>query len=223
MSSSNIYSHTCEKCETNFTRSSTWGSTRFCTKACANSRARPQELRDRVGNTLKSRYASNELQRKTPPNKGQSKLPKIECPICGSLCKPKRKTCSRPCRVILSSQNALKQEKHGGGHKGRYKGTPCDSTYELAFLIWHLDHGIDIKRCESVYPYTYKDKMSSYKPDFVVEGQEIEIKGYMCNRAQAKLDQNPHVFVVDKVAIQPYLNYVKEVYQIKHVKDLYDK
>jgi hypothetical protein len=222
MSSSNIYSLTCERCNTYYDKSTTWNSNRFCSRNCANSRDRSQELKDRVRATLKDRYDSGDIVRRSPSNKGQSKIPKLPCKVCGVICKPHRMTCSRQCFKLLTTQNALKQEKHGGGHKGRYKDIPCDSTYELAFLIWNIDQGINITRCDSVYPYTFKDKTSSYKPDFVVEGQEVEIKGFMSARAQAKLDQNPHVFVIDKINIQPFIKYVKHTYQVKDLRDLYD-
>ena len=222
MSSHHIYSGICEKCATNYQTSSSWGSKRFCSRVCANSRDRPQELRDRVGTTLTSKYATNLLPRRVPHNKGVTKHLPNNCVVCGKLTKPYRVTCSRICFSELTRQNALKQEKHGGGHKGRYKGIPCDSTYELAFLIWNLDHSVSITRCENIYPYSYKGKMSSYKPDFVIEGQEIEIKGFMSERAQAKLDQNPHVFVVDKVEIQSFIKYVKYTYKVKDLRDLYD-
>jgi hypothetical protein len=50
----------------------------------------------------------------------------------------------------------------------------------------------------------------------------VEIKGFMSDRAQAKLDQNPHVLVVDKVLIKPFICYVKQVYGIRDLRDLYD-
>lgn len=150
-------------------------------------------------------------------------LPKAHCIVCNqTLVKSWKKTCSRECWIESKRSYALQQDSHGGGHKGKYQGITCDSTYELAFLIWNLDHGIDIKRACSVYSYSYKNKISSYIPDFVVEGQEVEIKGFMSARAQSKLDQNPHIFVVDKVSIQPFIRYVKDTYQVKDLRDLYD-
>jgi hypothetical protein len=225
MSSTNIYQHTCEKCASNYETSSTWGSRRFCSRSCANSRSRPQELRDRIGTTLTGRKSKPESILKgleTKKLRNQLK-PKTHCIVCQEeLTKSWKKTCSRECWIESKRAYALKQEKHGGGHKGRYKGIPCDSTYELAYLIWNLDHGIDITRACVIYSYSYKGKISSYIPDFVVEGQEVEIKGFMSARAQAKLEQNPQVFVVDKVAIQPFIRYVKQTYRVKDLRDMYD-
>lgn len=230
MSSHHIYSHTCEKCQQSYSTSASWGSKRFCSRACANSRVRPQELRAQVSNTLKGRKPAEEtcikisqtLKGRPAHNKGKSKSQTSNCVICDTLIKATKKVCSKECFRINQRNHALNQERHGGGHKGKYKGIPCDSTYELAYLIWHLDHSVDITRCESVYQYVYKDQISSYKPDFVVEGIEIEVKGFMSPRAQAKLDQNSHVFVVDKFLIKPFIQYVKQTYQVKDLRDLYD-
>jgi len=223
MSSTNIYSHKCEKCQQSYSISAEWGSKRFCSRACANSRARPQELRERVGAKLKGRKSQPEsIQKGLGTKRLRGSLPQPHpCLMCGRLIhKSNKRTCSRECWIESKRSYALQQESHGGCHKGRYKGIPCDSTYELAFLIWNLDHGIDIARCNNTYPYTYKDKVCSYKPDFVVEGQVVEIKGWMTPRSQAKLEQNPHVYLVDQHDIQPFIQYVKATYKVKDLRDL---
>ena len=45
--------------------------------------------------------------------------------------------------------------KTGRGKKGYYKNIYCSSTYELAFLIYCLDHNINISRYAGYYTYTY--------------------------------------------------------------------
>jgi hypothetical protein len=225
MSSTNIYQHTCEKCGTNYETSSTWGSARFCSRACANSRTKTQAQKELARHQMTGSKRKPETIQKGIETKKAKRLAssKANCIVCQTeLTKSGKKTCSRECWIESKRVYALKQVKHGGGHKGRYKGIPCDSTYELAYLIWHLDHGIYITRASAIYSYSYKDKISSYIPDFVVEGQEVEIKGFMSARAQAKLDQNPQVFVVDKVAIQPFIRYVKQTYKVKDLRDMYD-
>ena len=44
----------------------------------------------------------------------------------------------------------------GRGKKGHYKGLYCDSTYELIWTIYCLDHSINFKRCSKSYSYFYK-------------------------------------------------------------------
>jgi hypothetical protein len=73
-----------------------------------------------------------------------------------------------------------------------------------------------------VYDYQYQGKLCKYKPDFVVAGVEIEVKGFMSKRAQAKCSQNPHVFVVDKSMIKGYVDYVKQAYRVRDLRDLYE-
>ena len=40
------------------------------------------------------------------------------------------------------------QEKSGRGKKGRYKGIWCDSSWELAFVLYCLDRNRSISRCK---------------------------------------------------------------------------
>jgi hypothetical protein len=218
-----IYS-ICPKCGNSFDPYSKHGAKKFCSRKCANARIHSQEVKDKIRSKLKGRPSHNKGL--PSPNRGKkfgSKKAIIKiCPICSKSFSAARVTCSRICFKQRATENALKQEKHGGGHKGKYKGFHCDSTYELAFVIWHLDHNIEIARSTSVYDYTYKNKKHKYRPDFVVEGVEIEIKGFMSKRAQAKKDQCPNVMVVDKIDIQVYIKYVRETYKVRDLRKLYE-
>ena len=46
--------------------------------------------------------------------------------------------------------------KTGRGRKGYYKGFYCASTYELAYVIYCLDHNIQIERCKEYFEYEYQ-------------------------------------------------------------------
>lgn len=224
MSSKTIYK-TCPICNTEFNAYSKWTKDKtYCSKSCANKSrgARSEETKNKIRNKLLGvKQSSVRIERRKELNK--SKRPITYCMICGQPKQHKTKvTCSRDCFKTLATINALKQEKHGGGHKGIFKGYRCDSTYELAFLIWHLDNNIKIERSQNVYDYCYKDKISKYIPDFIVDNVEYEIKGFMCNRAKAKLSQNPHIKVIDRNEIQPYIKYVKSRYGVKNIQDLYE-
>lgn len=207
---------------------------KFCSKSCAGMHnnqqhgTKSQEVKDKISAALKGRPSPKKgipspnygktYNRSTTNDRSRMRV----CPVCSTEFQKNRVTCSRSCFKIRATENALKQEKHGGGHKGRYKGFNCDSTYELAFLVWHLDHNIPISRCTNVYDYYYEGKSYKYKPDFVVESVEIEIKGFMSKRAEAKCLQNPHIFVVDKNMIKGYVSYVKQAYQVRDLRDLYE-
>ena len=113
------------------------------------------------------------------------------------------------------------QKGCGIGKKGWYKSFFCDSSWELAFVIYCLDHNIDIKRNKEKRKYIYKNKLYNYIPDFIVNGKVIEIKGYKSERWLCKLKYNPDVIVYCKEEMQKYLNYVIDKYG-KNYTDLYE-
>lgn len=226
MISKSIY-QPCKKCSKTFDAYSKWGIKSYCSRTCANSRGpRPEKFKQKLSKSftgIKKNPIAIQKGIDTKIKLGQIKNKITNCVVCGKEKIKSTKTCSRDCFKKLATSNALSQIKHGGGHKGLYHGIMCDSTYELAFLIWHLDHNIPIRRSENVYSYIYKGKVSKYIPDFIANNIEYEIKGYMCNRARAKLEQNSHISVVDRSAIQPYIKWVKSKYNVKNIEDLYEK
>jgi len=77
----------------------------------------------------------------------------------------------------------------GRGKKGWYRGFWCDSSYELAFVVWALDHEIPFVRNLEFFPYEYRGQVLRWTPDFLLaDGTYIEIKGYLTDQAQAKFD-----------------------------------
>lgn len=62
----------------------------------------------------------------------------------------------------------------GRAKTGYYKGIYCGSTYELAWVIYQIDHGKEFSRFEGCV----KDGDVAYFPDFLQDGKIIEIKGY---------------------------------------------
>ena len=69
----------------------------------------------------------------------------------------------------------------GRGKQGWYKGIYCDSSWELAFLVYYLDHNMNIKRCEERREYFYNNEKHTYIPDFITDEGIVEIKGYKTN------------------------------------------
>jgi len=101
----------------------------------------------------------------------------------------------------------------GRGKQGWYKGYWCDSSWELAYIIYHLDHNIPIERNKEKFNYEFNGKHFAYHPDFIVAGELVEVKGYWTSQNHAKIDQCPKkISVVDKEGIKPYLNYAIEKY-----------
>lgn len=100
----------------------------------------------------------------------------------------------------------------GRGKKGTYKGFFCDSSYELAYVIYCLDHGIDIQRNLAARTYEWEGSVKKYIPDFIVNGEFVEIKGYSSPQWEAKLKANPDVKVLYEKDLQDVFNYVHDKY-----------
>jgi hypothetical protein len=101
--------------------------------------------------------------------------------------------------------------KRGGrGKHGWYMGYWCDSSWELAWVIYCLDNGIPFVRNKQGFPYEINGKVRKYYPDFQLpDGCFVEIKGYLSSDFEKKRKSFPHslkVITIDE--IQPILEYV---------------
>lgn len=114
------------------------------------------------------------------------------------------------------------QQGSGRGKKGWYKGYFCDSSWELAFVIYCLDHNMHIERNTEKRQYTYNNKTKNYIPDFIVESKLVEIKGYKTDEWKAKLADNSDVTVLYEKEMKPILDYVKHNYGNGFIR-LYEK
>ena len=114
------------------------------------------------------------------------------------------------------------REGSGRGKKGWYKGIFCDSSWELAFVIYHIDHNIPIKRCEEKRPYEYKGRIHYYIPDFIVNDKIIEIKGFNTEQWQVKMLNNKDVTVLYEEDMKPYFEYVESKYGKNYI-EMYDR
>lgn len=104
------------------------------------------------------------------------------------------------------------REGSGRGKKGRYKGIWCDSSWELAFVIYCLDNGKDIKRNTEVRKYIMEGVERKYIPDFIVDGHIVEIKGYENEQWKCKIRDNQDIKVIGKESIKPIIEYVISKY-----------
>jgi hypothetical protein len=112
--------------------------------------------------------------------------------------------------------------RHGAGRgkKGWYKGYWCDSSWELAWVIYNLDHKIKFKRNKEGFDYIFENNQHKYYPDFILEdGTYVEIKGYYNERSKIKQQQfNYNLELIDNKKINKYLNYVIEQYGNNFIK-----
>lgn len=101
----------------------------------------------------------------------------------------------------------------GRSKHGWYKDIWCDSSWELAFVIYNIEHNILFKRNTTKFNYIYNGKLYNYIPDFILDGIYIEIKGYFTEKDKAKIDQFPYkIKVLFKEDMKLYLDYVKSKY-----------
>ncbi len=108
---------------------------------------------------------------------------------------------------------------------GRYKGYYCDSSWELAFLIYNLDHNNSIQRCTESFEYLLNNRTHKFHPDFKIDTTYYEIKGRYKDADYEKIKQFPSelsLVVIDKNSIEPYLKYCKVTYG-KDFAKLYDR
>jgi len=109
----------------------------------------------------------------------------------------------------------------GRGKKGWYQGFFCDSSWELAYVVYCLDHGISIHRNTEKRSYVWNGETRTYIPDFIVDGVLTEIKGYRTPQWMAKLESNPDIVVMYEKDLQSVFDYVKTKYGDNFV-DLYE-
>ena len=79
-----------------------------------------------------------------------------------------------------------------------------DSIYEIAFYIWLVDNNIQFEYEPAIsMQYIFDGKRHQYMPDFIVEGQVVEIKG-------------DHFFKEDGTMQNPYDHSLDPLYEAKH-------
>lgn len=135
----------------------------------------------------------------------------------------KSKFCCEDCKNIHrhnAISNAVKGKTGGyrvmSGNKhhksGKYNNIYFDSSWELAFYVYHKDHNMYIERCKEIRTYIFENKQFKYYPDFITDNGIIEIKGYITKRTEAKHEQNKDIIVLYHNDIEPYLKYMIEKY-----------
>lgn len=203
-----------------------------CSRSCAskltNQKVDLENKNKKISKTLKDKKKEDKQQKET----------KGICETCGKefihrILKGNRisqsRFCSKECMNKYISK--INKEKNCGGLRenaykkyksGIYHGIHCDSSWELAFLIYCEEHNISIKRCKKSLSYTYQNKLFNYYPDFEIDNIMYEIKGYENEKAKEKHKQHPEVVYLDKDKMQKYLTYVIDKYG-KNFITLYDR
>lgn len=159
-------------------------------------KGKTKETDDRVrqcGNTLRNRWASGEVK------------------IGGH--KHTEATKRRLSTVAKERKLGGYKRGSGVGKFGWYKGVYCDSSWELAYVIYCMDHGIPIERCTERRKYVYGGKTKTYIPDFLVRHYRVvEVKGYCSEQWKAKMKYNPDVEVLYEEEMKHIIEYVSSRY-----------
>jgi hypothetical protein len=119
----------------------------------------------------------------------------------------------------------------GRGKKGYYKGIWCDSSWELAWVIYNLEHNIEFKRNWNKFEYQFNNELHFYIPDFILSNNNyIEIKGRrkiedLTEKEIIKINtfkKNNNLNILFEKEIKPYIDYVINKYGYDYIQ-LYDK
>lgn len=130
----------------------------------------------------------------------------------------KDKFCSVECRKQAIENGYLKGK--GGGYRvgsgrsksGWYNEIFCNSSYELAWVLFNLENGTPFMRNSDSFEYLNANgKKSRYYPDYKLLNTDeyVEIKGYKEKEFLNKTSQFPKkLIILDKEKMKPILEFV---------------
>lgn len=192
----------CIKC--NKEHNGDFGSGKYCSRSCANSRT----------------FSEESKKKKSLANKGNSswnkgKKLRWETSIClhcgGDIHHSKSTPKKYHAECWLKVSGGLRKGS-GRGKSGWYKGHWCDSSYELAWVIYQLEHNQPFERNKVRYEYNWNGKTKEYIPDFIQNEEIIEIKGYLTEQTKAKLKVVPNLKVLFRKDLEKEFKYVESKY-----------
>ncbi len=105
-------------------------------------------------------------------------------------------------------------------HCYKYENIEFDSSWELAYWIFCKDKNIKIERNIKSFDFIFKNQISKFYPDFIVENQIVEIKGDQFlnpkfngyEKWKSKIEQ---VVIPNKILVL-YLKDLKDVFNYIH-------
>ena len=147
-----------------------------------------------------------------------------------------KKTClEKYGKEYYTQTDAYQQSVH---KKYLYNNIRFDSSWELAFYIYCIDNGLDIKRCPDSFTYITQDgKEHFYTPDFIVNDKIYEIKGdHLFNESgelgflgqekdkeKYKIIQENNIILITNRDISKYLDYIANKYGKGYLKKFKSK
>lgn len=149
----------------------------FCSQSCANKRIHTEETKQKISNGLK-------LSLKNKKEYCEIKFQK--CIYCDEIISIRKNKKTLHCKNCHSKHMSISckgkcggvREKGGWGKRGRIGEYYFQSTWEAAFIIYHLDHNIPFVRNTKGFEYFINDEKHKFFPDFIYEdGTYVEVKG----------------------------------------------
>lgn len=121
--------------------------------------------------------------------------------------------------IALKGKTGGCRRGSGRGKKGWYKGFWCDSSWELAYVIYNLEHNIAFERNTEGFEYTFNGEKHFYYPDFKEENTYVEIKNFKTNKFSSKIEcfKKP-LKVLMKNDLKTILEYVNQRYGADFIK-----
>lgn len=124
-------------------------------------------------------------------------------------------------------KNAGGYRKNAGrGKRGYYKGLYCMSSWELAWVVYNLEHGKQIEQCKEKFIYFMNEKKHNYTPDFKIDGVYYEIKNWHRPDTDFKINQFPKdktlILIEGKSQNEKYIKYTENKYGKNFWEILYE-
>jgi hypothetical protein len=176
---------------------------KYCSDKCSRQRTLSEETKSKIRNSL---ILNGNMF--TPPKRDKKiiQFTCLKCGECGVNQKYREQKYHKKCWLEISG--GIKKGS-SRGKSGWYKGYWLDSSYELAYLIYCIDHNIKIERNKKGFEYFYKNKKHLFYPDFIVNDEYVEIKNFESDLTNAKISYFPYeIKVIYKKDIKIYLDYV---------------
>jgi hypothetical protein len=118
-------------------------------------------------------------------------------------------------KISLSMKGKNNWKTSNRGKKGWYKGYWCDSSWELIYVIYCLEHDIKIVKNTKQFKYNHNGVTKRWQPDFFnfKDNCYVEIKGYETEKDLCKYKGfKESLIVLYKKEIDIFKKYVLEKY-----------
>lgn len=191
-----------------------------CSEFCSHSRHQTDVTKKKIGESLTGRKSPR------PPTgvrESTSIVRLCKEKDCDNIFKCSQKSTKLYCSKECGKKNlGGYREFSGHSRRGYYNGIYCGSTYELAWVIYNIDHGIYFERFSGIL----KGEGIKYIPDFKIGNCIFELKGIDLNGSVQKktdlaISLGYDIKVLYKKDIQYMIDYVIEKYDIKNKTKLY--